>query len=264
MNNSSSLLLALGMIATLAHAQPTPQPVSFEFDGFTVRAYQDAPQEIPRSVFSNEHGVQPTNATLRSSCNVFLVTEGDRRVLIDAGNGAPRGSLREQLRADGIAPESIGDILLTHEHHDHFGGLLQPDGSATFPNAVVHLDAKTPTSVLAPLRKAGYTLDIFPDAATASLPLGFTAQAAPGHTPAHVFYAKGNALFIADAFHGADLQIPHPDYCAKWDQDRPRAIADRRALLERLSKEPDLALFGAHVPFPGVLRSSSLPDSDAQ
>src|SRR5262245_9408221 len=61
--------------------------------------------------------------------NVVVVRSGGRTVLIDAGLGAesqdPRaGHLAMRLDAAGINPVSVTDVVLTHMHIDHVGGLL--------------------------------------------------------------------------------------------------------------------------------------------
>ena len=55
-----------------------------------------------------------------SKGNATLVEAGATRVLID--NGFSCTELLARLRAVGVAPESIGALLLTHEHNDHVGG----------------------------------------------------------------------------------------------------------------------------------------------
>jgi hypothetical protein len=56
----------------------------------------------------------------------LLVETGDQRVLLDTGLGAfdPGGNLMASLAAEGIAPEEIDIVLITHMHTDHFGGAL--------------------------------------------------------------------------------------------------------------------------------------------
>ncbi len=60
-----------------------------------------------------------------------VVKRGDRTILIDAGLGAdpdlnlPRaGRLIQRLEAAGIDLTSVTDVVLTHLHIDHIGGLL--------------------------------------------------------------------------------------------------------------------------------------------
>jgi phosphoribosyl 1,2-cyclic phosphodiesterase len=54
--------------------------------------------------------------------NAILLESGETRVLVDVGFG-PR-SLARRLRTVGCAPESITDVVLTHEHIDHASGAL--------------------------------------------------------------------------------------------------------------------------------------------
>src|ERR1700730_16878989 len=61
--------------------------------------------------------------------NVVVVRSGDRTILIDAGMGVevplPRaGQLIHRLEAAGIDLASVTDVVLTHMHMDHVGGLL--------------------------------------------------------------------------------------------------------------------------------------------
>ena len=278
-------LLALAPIfAARAEDPATNAPARFPGDGFELRAYQDAAQSIPPEIFSVPNDGRrpdtPAGGAFRASCNAFLVIEGDRRILVDAGNGAPCGTLLAQLRADGIDPATVTDVLLTHEHRDHVGGLFRADGAPAFPNATLHMWWPTNVAGRAAFetRHAAFRLDLFADAASATnLPAGFAAEPAPGHTPQHCFYRKGGMLFVGDVFHAVDLQIPEPWFCAKWDQDPHAAVAVRKATIQRVwtnapkKKDgvvtvvspivfhPPLFLCGAHIPFPGIISTIRQP-----
>ena len=62
--------------------------------------------------------------------NVAVVRSGGRTILIDAGLGVEfpdfptAGRLALRLEAAGIDPASVTDVVLTHMHMDHIGGLL--------------------------------------------------------------------------------------------------------------------------------------------
>src|SRR5262249_1940053 len=81
--------------------------------------------------------------------NVVVVRSGGRTILIDAGLGAdpdlnlPRaGELARGLQAAAIELASVTDVVLTHMHMDHIGGLLA-DGvrDRLRPDLRVHLAA---------------------------------------------------------------------------------------------------------------------------
>ncbi|WNQ13264.1 MBL fold metallo-hydrolase [Paenibacillus aurantius] len=55
-------------------------------------------------------------------CNVFLLDGGGEYVMIDAGSGINPGTIEANLIADGIPPEKIRALILTHAHADHAGG----------------------------------------------------------------------------------------------------------------------------------------------
>lgn len=55
-----------------------------------------------------------------SKGNAMLLEHGDSRLLVDAGF-APR-TLAQRLHAIGVAPASISDCVITHEHGDHCRG----------------------------------------------------------------------------------------------------------------------------------------------
>src|SRR5262245_25659542 len=86
---------------------------------------------------------------LEWALNVVVVRNGGRTILIDAGIGAdpdlnlPRaGRLVQRLQAAGVDLASVTDVVLTHMHMDHVGGLLV-DGvrGRLRPDLRIHLAA---------------------------------------------------------------------------------------------------------------------------
>src|SRR5262245_6294156 len=81
--------------------------------------------------------------------NVVVVRSGGRTILIDAGLGVdpdldlPRaGRLVQRLDAAGIDPATVTDVVLTHMHMDHIGGLLVDEMRDRLrPDLRVHLAA---------------------------------------------------------------------------------------------------------------------------
>ena len=232
----------------------------FQYPDCRIYAIQDAANRFPASLFSSadpEERFVQTEKDYAGSVNVFVVeSKADgRRVMIDAGFGAPRGRLLAEMRQAGVPPESVSDIFITHIHPDHVGGL--PD----FPNAKVHVardeyeawanDASR--KGLAKYLPEEKNLDLF--AYDTELFPGLTALKVPGHTPGHTVFKLNDRYFVGDLVHAAELQLVHPAFCARYDTDPELAVASRRRALKEFRGE----WFGAHIPFPGRYRNAGAP-----
>jgi glyoxylase-like metal-dependent hydrolase (beta-lactamase superfamily II) len=77
----------------------------------------------------------------------YLVTQGDRLILVDAGVGPKAtfpfvgGALRSALINRGVATSDITDVIFTHLHNDHIGW-ASIDGRPYFENATYHCDRR--------------------------------------------------------------------------------------------------------------------------
>ncbi|WEX79206.1 MBL fold metallo-hydrolase [Sinorhizobium numidicum] len=212
------------------------------------------------------------------SINAFLVNTNDRLVLIDSGSGGffgpTLGKLVPNLVAAGYQPEQIDDVILTHAHVDHLGGLVAGE-KIVFPNATVHLNQRDAdfwlssanrdaapeakkdffsmaVQALAPYRDAG-RLKTFADG-TEPVP-GFKTILRAGHTPGHSAVAiesKGQKLvFWGDITHGDVVQFDEPDVTIGFDEDPAAAASARDAAFAEAVKEGYLVA-GAHTRFPGI------------
>jgi len=57
-----------------------------------------------------------------NNCNTYVI-RGEKTVLIDPGHSHHLNRLWSQMEEDGISPDSIDLVILTHSHPDHFEGL---------------------------------------------------------------------------------------------------------------------------------------------
>ncbi|MDO4571670.1 MAG: MBL fold metallo-hydrolase [Planctomycetia bacterium] len=239
------------LFATFAYAEVRV----FDYPECKIYAIEDAPTRPKASLFASvnprERFVQ-TAEDYAGSINVFVVEfkSTSKRVMIDTGLGAPKGSLMAELRQAKIAPESISDILITHIHPDHVGGLRG------FPTAKVHIakveyeawEEDSSRQGLAKHLPRGKNLILF-EYDTEVVP-GIHAIKCAGHTPGHTVFQMGKRYFVGDVFHAVDLQVAHPSFCAEYDMAPREAAASRKKALKNFRGE----WFGAHIPFPGNLR----------
>jgi glyoxylase-like metal-dependent hydrolase (beta-lactamase superfamily II) len=217
-------------------------------------------------------------APTEGSINAFLVNTGSKLILIDSGAGtlygACCGHLIENLRASGYTPEQVDEVLLTHLHADHVGGIA-PGGIAAFPNAIIRsskLDAdywlsdtneKAAQDFLRPMFE-GDKASLKPYiAAGRYLPFegeqemvpGIRAIPLPGHTPGHMSYAiesRGQKLLVwGDVVHVAAIQFPDPSVTVKYDSDEDRAEMDRKRIFSDAAKA-GYWIGAAHISFPGL------------
>ncbi len=217
---------------------------------------------------------------LETSVNAWLINTGSRLVLVDAGAGSlfgpTLGKLASQIRAAGYQPEQVDDILITHMHPDHVGGLAA-DGQRVFPNATVHADKADADHWLSPAKAEAAPKEMkgFFQGATASLtpyvqagrftPFerdgeivpGIRVQQAHGHTAGHAVYvveSQGQRLvLIGDLIHVASVQLASPEVTIAFDTDEPQAAKTRARVFAELARDGSLVAV-SHFSFPGVGR----------
>ncbi|MET0349793.1 MAG: MBL fold metallo-hydrolase [Rhizobacter sp.] len=213
-----------------------------------------------------------------ASINAYLIKLGERLVMIDAGAGELYGpnlnKITASLKAVGYTPEQVTDILVTHIHTDHTGGLMDGD-RRVFPHATLHIERKEvdfwfdpaqrekagkdhakyfdeAAAKVGPYKAAGRVKTF--SGATGLLP-GIRSQPAPGHTPGHTFYvleSKGEKLvFWGDLLHVADVQFPRPDITIVFDIDPATAAMTRQRAFAEAARD-GYWVAGDHVNFPGV------------
>ncbi|MFB9241792.1 MBL fold metallo-hydrolase [Massilia antarctica] len=215
-----------------------------------------------------------------TSVNAYLIESGKRLVLVDTGSGELFGptlnKLVASLQAAGYQPGQITDILITHIHTDHTGGLM--DGKRmVFPNATLHVDAreldywmsaanraKAPDNKRKNFDEALMKVKPYVDAGkvkafdgATELAPGLRSVPGYGHTPGHSFYALESAgeklVFWGDLVHVAEVQLPDPAVTIVFDVDPVAAAAQRKRAFAEAAREK-YWVAGDHIAFPGVGR----------
>ncbi|WP_243747968.1 MBL fold metallo-hydrolase [Mycolicibacterium sp. CBMA 226] len=213
--------------------------------------------------------------------NQVVLRRGDQTILIDAGVGddyhdfTPRaGHWGERVEAAGIDLGSVTDIVLTHMHFDHVGGLLVEGVKDQLrPDVRIHASAaeaefwESPdfshTNVNETMQDALRTsasrfLDQYrgflrPFETEYEVAPGVLARRTGGHTPGHsiVRLASGGdrLTFAGDAVLQAGFD--HPDWFNGFEHDPEEAARVRVRLLQELSSTRE-ALVATHLPFPSV------------
>lgn len=141
--------------------------------------------------------------------STIALLRGEGRIaLIDVGSFNQRNLILAQLKARGLTPADVTDVILTHCHHDHSINWVM------FPDARIHIGAGeidwsltqpwgvTPVPELYVRELASCNRLHRIEAGDEVLP-GIVAHHAPGHTPGHlIFVAEGvekDVIFTGDA-----------------------------------------------------------------
>lgn len=213
--------------------------------------------------------------------NAVVVRSGDRTILIDAGIGMdpglnlPRaGQLIHRLERAGIDLASVSDVVLTHMHMDHIGGLLV-DGvkDRLRPDLRIHVAAaeaefwespdfsrvSMPPGFPDALRQTAkrflneYRSQLRPFETEYEVVPGVLVHRTGGHTPGHsvVRLASGGdrLTFAGDAVF--EVGFEHPDWYNGFEHDPEEAARVRVRLLRELAANRE-SLVATHLPFPSV------------
>lgn len=213
--------------------------------------------------------------------NPVLVNTGERLILIDAGMGRTStmfgdrmGRLIENLRAAGHAPEEVDVVLMTHLHPDHSFGLINPDGSAAFPNAHLYIcrDDWAEWTDEAKLSRNDWRKDWTEGTRAAVAPYegrirlftpgeeilpGITTLSVAGHAAGMTAYVVSNGgdkvIFTGDLAHHQVYDPLHPEWFFHMEYDTdPQQGAESKAKVFRHVVDEGIRYHGYHFPYPGL------------
>ena len=148
------------------------------------------------------------------ACTVSLVRDADRVVIVDPGMVADRELILGPLRALGVAPEDVTDVVVSHHHLDHTVNI------ALFPVVPVH-DFQSVIEGDVFTRRPADGLELAP---------GIHLLATPGHTAQDITTMVGTAEDVVALTHlWWTAECPSDDpYCP----DREELRVQRKRILD--------------------------------
>jgi len=212
---------------------------------------------------------------LATPFTTVLVNTGRKLILLDTGTGgqiaSTAGAFSDNLKAAGIDPKTIDQIVISHFHPDHINGIKTKDNALIFPNAEIMVpeaewafwndDANMRAApeglkiVFHNVRRifADIAKDVTHYRPGRQVAAGIEAVDAAGHTPGHTVFAlqsgKEQLMVLSDTTQHPALFARHPEWQPQFDIDGAQAVATRKKLLDRAAADRTLVT-GYHFPFP--------------
>lgn len=214
------------------------------------------------------------NMVLEQNC--LIVNTGERVILFDSGMGFSKafgpttGRLQQSLKEARMFADQVDDVICTHGHIDHIGGLADAKGRRLFPKATIHISKADYDFWTDEKKLANKDLAMFIKHARDNLlPYkdrikfvengkdvvpGVQAMSAPGHTVGHTVYVikSGNKAlaFTGDTTHHQILLTEKPRNEFSYDGDPKQAVESRMKVLDMIATDR-IPLLAFHFPWPG-------------
>lgn len=231
---------------------------------------------VPKTLWSKQIPPDELNR-IPMALRAMVVFGSGKTIVVDAGSGGGYGEKFEKIYAVevpptltralaplGITPADVTDVIVTHLHFDHAGGLVFPYQGRwrlSFPEAVHHIQITQWKHALAP--NARDRASYFPERLRGleeervielhegnwRLGPGLEVLVFHGHTPGQqllkVRGPEGTILYCGDLI-PTSAHIPLP-YIMAYDLEPVRAMEEKKRVLEQAADE-GWVLFFEHDP----------------
>ncbi|MDZ7861038.1 MAG: MBL fold metallo-hydrolase [Candidatus Krumholzibacteriota bacterium] len=231
---------------------------------------------VPRALWSKTNPADDNNR-IDMNMRILYIEGKGRKIVIDSGAGTKLGEkmvrnygvrckdLKYVFESEGLDVESVTDVISTHLHFDHAGGLTRynDDGELvlTFPNACHYIQKKQWEAAFHPNEKdraSFFEENYLPVEKEGKLSLvegekeiisGVKLIPTEGHTPGHqiilVESSDGNLLYCGDLIPLAShINLP---YIMAYDHFPLTTLSEKKEILARAADEGWI-LFFEHDP----------------
>lgn len=251
-------------------------------DGYIVAPLADGliPNASTSDVFNALREAKLPTDELTTTFAPLVLRNGSETVLIDTGvgpdlgaePGSTKGLLTRNMRENGIDPNDVNVVVISHFHGDHVNGLLAHN-ELVFPNAEIAVPepewsfwmdddkmSRAPRGRMSHLfQNNRRVFERVRDRVRQyrwgeEVVRGLEAFAAPGHSVGHTAFwlrsGKDQIFIQSDLTNQAALFVRNPDWYSVLDQFPDETVRVRREIYEMLAAER-IQLQAFHHPFPG-------------
>ena len=278
--------LAIGSLALGPRRAQAQSAYSFTTGDFDITVLSDGFLSIPDEILLADADpaeraallgrIDEADGVFHPPCNIPLIRSAEHVILVDIGSGRKYqpsdGRLTDNLRAAGVDPAEITEVVFTHAHPDHIWATLADDGGLRFPNAEYFVgaaewdfwtDPDYLTTMPPPLHEfakgAQRDLSAVKERARMLRPgddvvTGLRAVDTAGHTPGHLSFelaGREGLLIAADVANNEVVSFEHPEWAFGYDTLPDLAIKNRMSFLDRVATDR-IKLLGYHWAYPGV------------